>query len=301
MGFSDIKGQERVGNMLKRALEINRLAHSYLFVGPPGVGRKKIALTLAKAVNCLKYKNDTCEECNACKRIDSFNHPDVRLIAPEGNYLKIEQIRNLQREISFKLFEGRKKVYIITEVDKITPEAANCLLKVLEEPPGESLLILITANLTKLFPTIISRCQLVRFNPLPLGEIELTEAQEEILNLLSIIYTNDLEQLFKISDELAIHKEKIGETLNFLLNWYRDLLMTKVTGIKKLLNFPQKESELKEKVNKFSSFQLEEAINCILECAQFIQKNVNPRLVLEVMFLKLREGINDDGSSRNKV
>ena len=286
MSFSEIKGQSRAVKVLKKVLAEGRLGQAYIFLGPKA-GRKELALNLAKAVNCLQSKEgEPCEKCSSCRKVTSLNHPDVRLIEPEGLSLKIGQMRWLQDQISLKPFEGKKKVYIIEEAEKMTSEAANSLLKTLEEPPGESLLILGTSNLFALFPTIISRCQLLRLNSPSLEKGEL-EKREGILELLKKGLSLNREELFTLSREFSRSREEMREILNLILTWHRDILVLKESEEVRLLFFPEREKELREEENKFSSQDLEKSIQCILEAKKFIERNANLRLVFEVMFLKL--------------
>ncbi len=178
MAFRDIIGQDRAVNILLRTIERDRLPSSYLFAGESGIGKKFTAINLAKIVNCLtplypplaKGGNggviDACDECSSCKKIDAGVHPDFLLISPEGGKIRIEEIRAIDDILSFKPFEGRKKVVIVDEADTMNPFAANAFLKTLEEPPEDSLIILISSNPDRLPDTIRSRCSRVNFTPL---------------------------------------------------------------------------------------------------------------------------------------
>ncbi len=280
--------------ILKGALSEGRLAHAYIFLGS-NPERKELALALAKAVNCLEGKEgDPCEKCPSCRKINSSNHPDVCLIEPEGFSLKIGQMRWLQNQISLKPFEGRKKVYIIEEAEKMTSPAANSLLKTLEEPPGESLLILGTSNLFAFLPTIISRCQVVRLDPRSSKKAE-QEGKEEVGELLKRGLSPDREELFALSRESAGSREGAEKALNLVLAWYRDILILKESGESGLLFFPEKRKELAEEGNRISGQDLEESIRWLLEARKSLERNANPRLVLEVTFLRLA-GIRRAGS-----
>jgi len=164
MIWSEIVGQTEVITWLQKAIESGRLSHAYLFWGPTGVGKRTIAKVFASALNC---RDGGCGSCLSCIKIDHETHPDIFFIEPEGNFLNIDQIRELQREVSLKPFEGKIKVCILDEVDRMTSPAANALLKTLEEPPPDLIFILITANLEGILPTIVSRCQLIRFKLVP--------------------------------------------------------------------------------------------------------------------------------------
>jgi len=173
MSFATFIGNEHIRGGLQRALRNNSLPHAYIFYGPEGVGKRTLALILAKSLNCLNLKDDSCDECRSCRKIDKGLHPDVRLLLPGGKVsLSIDQMRGeIRRTIYLKPLEGRKRVYIIDEAEKMTPEAANSLLKTLEEPPPAALLILLTTSYPSLLPTIRSRCQALRFSSISREDI----------------------------------------------------------------------------------------------------------------------------------
>ena len=127
--FSDIIGHKEAVERLRNTLRSGRIANSYVFSGPADVGKEFVAINFAKALNCLSNDEVPCDECISCRKIDDGNHPDVTVIRPEGTRLKIDQVRSLQRQGSYRAMEGRRKVYIITEAEKMTAEAANSLLK----------------------------------------------------------------------------------------------------------------------------------------------------------------------------
>ncbi len=167
MSFTDIEGHDRPIAILKRALANQTLAHAYLFSGEEGVGKKLAALTLAAAVNCANGGPDGgCGECPSCRKIASGGHPDVHLVASDGDEIKIDQIRQVQADLALKPFEGTKKTLIVDSAERMNPASSNAFLKTLEEPPGDALIILVTAMAQSLLPTIRSRCQEIRFQPL---------------------------------------------------------------------------------------------------------------------------------------
>ena len=175
MPFSEVIGQEPALKILRHSLKEERTVHAYLFAGPEGVGKKLVARLLAQAVNCGKNNFDACGRCSSCRRIKNFSHPDVVWVRPGGlSYrIRIDAIRDLRYRISLKAYHpGQRKVFVLTEADRITAEAANALLKTLEEPPADSLLILLTSHLSSLLPTTISRCQIIRFSHLPTKEVK---------------------------------------------------------------------------------------------------------------------------------
>ncbi len=162
--FSEIKGQERAISFLKKALDSNRLAHAYLFVGPEGVGRETTALSFFGRLVC--ENKIFCESCLPCRKFKKGLHPDVEILTPQGKSIKIEQIRALEAKLYFKPLEYEKRLILIPQAEAMTREAANALLKSLEEPPPYTLFVLLSQTTEALLPTIVSRCQIVRFKPL---------------------------------------------------------------------------------------------------------------------------------------
>lgn len=169
--FEKIIGNKQIIDTLEKTVKENKTSHSYLFVGTPGIGKKLVAIELAKMLLCLD-QNKYCNKCKSCIEFDTNNNPDFLYIEPAGNTIKIEQIRNLQKNIQEKPIISNKKVYIINDADLMTKEAQNCLLKTLEEPPEFATIILIGANDTAFLPTIKSRCTILYFNRIKDEEIE---------------------------------------------------------------------------------------------------------------------------------
>lgn len=169
MSFGSIQGQDRAISALRRALQSDRVAHAYLFAGGEGIGKMAVAVELAKALVCSAGSDDACDRCPACGKVSHRNHPDVHRVEPEGpgRQIKIDAVREQVREpLSLKPFEARRKVVLMDDAHAMNAESANCLLKTLEEPPPNSVLILVTPRPDQLLETIVSRCQMIRFAPL---------------------------------------------------------------------------------------------------------------------------------------
>ena len=321
--FNDIKGQAQAIRILQKEIATSSISGAYLFTGPAGVGKTLTALTFAKALNCKKEKMDSCDECSSCQKIEHRNHPDVRIIAPENDSIKIEQIRNLKRESSYKLYEGRKKVWIIEEADKFGLAAANSILKILEEPPPQTVLILISQTKEGLLPTILSRCEVIRFFPLPLQEIEKIIAQqlpqgsdkihilaklargrvEEALHLikeentlkireelLNALRRNmNLEEMFKLTAQWANYKGKeLQRFLDMILFWFRDILILGQGGKEWLINYDKVEELAREK-DKYSTEEIKRIMETIEKARYYLKSNVSQKLVLESLWLNLKE------------
>lgn len=175
MAWSRIIGHSEVVERFRQTLERGRLSHAYLFVGPEGIGKELFALELAKAVQCPSGPQEACDHCPSCQKVEHGNHPDVTFLRRITQGAKgerraailIDQVREaIQEPIALKPYEGCYKVFVVVEAERMTEEAQNCLLKTLEEPPPQSLLILVAARLEPFVDTVVSRCQIVRFRPL---------------------------------------------------------------------------------------------------------------------------------------
>ena len=188
--FDQLTGNDRVKKLLQRMLESRRAPGALLFTGEEGVGKKLFALEVAKSFNCRDPQGvEGCGSCPACQRIAKFNypqsaesddwkaiiwtdHPDVGMVVAPKRVLQVEQMRMIEREANYRPYEGKARFFLIDDADKLNDASANALLKVLEEPPPTSHLILITSRPAMLLPTILSRCQMIRFSPVSPKEIE---------------------------------------------------------------------------------------------------------------------------------
>ena len=215
----------KVKNALNKSFTNNKIAHAYIFEGPAGAKKRETAFWMTKRFLCSSLKGNTaCGVCAECKRVDSINHPDVHLIEPDGQSIKIEQIRSLQKEFAYKGVETDKKVYIIQDVDKMTNQAANCLLKFLEEPNGETLAILLTERKNRLLPTIISRCQLYTFSPLQEKDLEKIYSNKGISRDKRVVLskvTSDVDYGLALMEDNWLDKA-LGNIANFLNEYLLD-------------------------------------------------------------------------------
>lgn len=318
MSFRDIKGQNSAIEFLKSYIVNDKVSHAYMFIGPAGVGKKLAAINFAKALNCLDPKDgNSCDNCAQCKKIDASNHPDVLTFAPdkENSSFGIDKIRAVTKDISLKPYEGRKKVYILDSADSMTQEAANALLKTLEEPVSDSVLILIVQNINSIFSTVQSRAKRVRFFPLPAGEIRkiLTDnykVDEKRADLLSRISSGELGKALKYNDASFFEKRSriidglrngalldsdfdgfsrsdLRLALDIILTWYRDILITK-TGLNQSALINIDKSDLIQSEAKRSSFDgLNSIIDQVILTGSFLDQNVNPKLAMGVLGINI--------------
>lgn len=178
MSFAQLIGNRKQKEILQRLLRRGQIASTFIFAGPEGVGKRRFALAMAKAANCLSarpaegFAEESCGQCQACRRIDEGTYGDVISIAPDGQFIKIAQARELSSEVFYRPREGRHRFFIIDSAERLREEAANSLLKTLEEPPSTSTIILVTSRPDALLPTIRSRSQKLDFAPLSTAEME---------------------------------------------------------------------------------------------------------------------------------
>ncbi|MFH1269707.1 MAG: DNA polymerase III subunit delta' [Candidatus Omnitrophota bacterium] len=324
MPFKDIKGQDRPIEILKEYIRQSLLTGSYLFTGEEGVGKRLAAKILAKALNCEKEGQDSCDACASCLKIEKGQHPDIHIIgAPESegsDSIKIEYIRQLQKEINLRPYEGKKKVFIIDNAHNLTPDAANALLKVLEEPPADSLIILVSAKPALLFKTIISRCKIIKFYPLERVKLEETlkrdfhldqtlahylaySSEGRIGRALKLKDTDILREKNQVIDAFVLsgrrggmelsaeNRHRVGTSLNILGGWFRDMHLIKIGApYSELINLDRKE-ELLKSMHRYAFTDLYEIMNSISSSLLYLERNANIKLLLSNLTWALKSGV----------
>jgi DNA polymerase-3 subunit delta' len=325
MSFKDVLGHEKPIRFLKQAIKNNKVGHSYLFLGNEGIGRKFVALQFAKAINCLNRtdEEDSCDKCLSCKKIDQNIHPDILVLEPSGQTLKVDQVREMQKDLSFQPYEGRRRICILTAADRMAPNMSNTLLKTLEEPPLHTVIILIANSERFLLPTIISRCQSIHFYPLPLPIvtrwlIQVKGFGEKEAHLLSSLSEGSLGRALEIKEEMeTIQRERllielIGskyltiETMRNLLEilpsqreelilslevcktLLRDLIMVKIEK-NELINFDLSEDIIKIS-NDLDLRSLFNRMDTIHQIALALRSNANTTLALEALMISWNRG-----------
>ena len=307
-GFKSILGQEQPIRLLTALLQNGTIPHALLFIGIEGVGKRTAAMVLAMACNCVatgpkhlseevKIRSDgytasdqlktisPCGRCNSCRKIESGNHPDIILLKPSGPFIKIGQIRDLCGTLAMKPYEARLRVVIISDAQVMNPSAGNALLKMLEEPPDRTILILTALQTSDLLPTILSRCQHIRFNPVSRKNLESLLIQKHRANpdeakiiaimangsvskAVSMINSinranwinrriwliNEVEALpvrsmvsrMAFAEKLSKNKEVLTESLEVIKFWFRDLVVCKYHP-EKVIN-----RDLKDRIQRVS-------------------------------------------------
>lgn len=220
MAIARLVGNGRVADALRRALARGRLPHALLFAGPEGVGKRTFALELARAATCLApVGGDACDACESCVRSAAGEHPDIRLFEPDGAFVKIAQVRELSREAAFRPYEGPRRVLIVDDAHRLRDEAANALLKTLEEPPPTTVIVLVTDQPYALPETIRSRCQTFRFSTLASEEIEAFLAERlrrptEETRLLARVASGRIGKA--LATDLSVYRERRKEMLGLI-------------------------------------------------------------------------------------
>lgn len=319
MSFSRIIGYDRNISLLRRALATGKLSHAYLFYGIDGSGMMDTAVALIEAIFC--NGTDGCGECPTCRKVAGLRHPDLHHVRPDGAFIKIDQIRELQKELSYRPFEAPKKACIIEDADKMNISAANAFLKTLEEPSGNAILILITTRVDAVLPTVLSRCQQLRFPSLPtetiasqlrekgadedsariaaaLAEGSVERAQEILegdwlksrtllLEKIAGLTPEEIIPLLAAAEESAKDKESALHLVDLLNVFWRDVLLTH-TGSPDIVNTDL--SSLIRSVSARNSLEsVLEKLERISRTRQALTRNTNPRLAVEVLFMGLAE------------
>jgi DNA polymerase III subunit delta' len=339
--FDELTGNARVKAVLKRMLVSDRLPGALLFAGEEGIGKKRFALEVARALNCRSPKDhEACGVCSSCKRIGKLNypqredadewsqiiwtdHPDVGLVVAPKRVLRVEQMRQIEKEANYRPFEGKARIFLIDEADKLNDASANALLKVLEEPPKTSYLILITARPAMLLPTILSRCQMIRFSPLTPDEIEtyltrnnlvdtktarlraraaggsigralsgdlvtFTSQRKAMLKVVNaLVVSDDRAQLLRSAEQLneAQYKEEFEERLDVLETLIRDAWMLSLGVESTQLVNEDLSAELAEISKKLDSSRAADWILQIEDLREQLIVNVNRKVTTDALFL----------------
>jgi len=326
MMFSTIEGHDRPIRILQQALANDALGHAYVFSGQTGIGKKLTALALASAVNCPNAGPDGgCGACPSCRKIDSLGHPDVRVLVTDGDEIKIDQIRQVQSDLSLTPFEGAKKVLIVDNAESMNAAASNAFLKTLEEPPGNALIILITAMPQGLLSTIRSRCQEIPFHPLPrtvlaralmrrrgiseedamfiaalvqgsmgLGlEMDLEQekaARMEAAALLSGIAQMGPGDSLALAEALAKDRERLDRLIDIGVEWMRDALVYRETGDERLLVHARARQHLRQLADRYSVPGLLANMELFMMSRNLLERRVSAQLVAENLLLKCARG-----------
>ncbi len=294
--FQGIIGNDKIKNELIKTINLNKCSHSYLFIGTSGIGKRLIAREFAKMILCLS-KEKYCSKCKSCIEFDSNNNPDFKEIEPDGNVIRIDQIRELQRKIIESPIICTKKVYIINDADLMTVEAQNCLLKTLEEPPEFVTMILIGSNEASFLSTIKSRCTILKFENIPDNDIceylkskyELKEVPKSIIRASSgsigkAEILKDKEELYVSIDKVINNIEKL-DLIDVLKN--SDIIYKSQDDKENILEYI--EIILFEKTKE--NIKYLNCINAVEEAKKRLKANSNYNMTIDNMIMTIWEEI----------
>jgi DNA polymerase III subunit delta' len=324
--FKNLLGHEKAKSLLQGAVAQKKLGHAYLFRGPDGVGKKTAAQMFAAFLNCKSpQEGNACCRCTSCRKYISGNHPDLIHIAPEGAAIKIGQVRELKHQLSFPPLEAAVRVVILEDIHTMRREAANSLLKTLEEPAPDNLFILTADQAGEILPTIISRCQIIPFGALDhenmarvlmqekgleksdadtlasvaegslgrakfLLEQDLLAFRQEVVEQLLLLQNGQPEtitQIFLLSERAAALKENIQEFLALLRLWYRDLVLVSAgVPVSSAVN-KDLVSSLPTAIKRWSLAQIYEKLHRLDLAEKQLLRNCSRSLVLETLFFDL--------------
>ena len=327
-------GHPRAVNALRRGLEEGRLSHAYLIAGPAHVGKMTLAMDLARMVNCAADA-PPCGECRHCERIRQDLHADVRVVGPgyggdeaaqSKSSIGIGEVRALGREANLKPFEGGTRVFIVEDAERLTPEAANALLKTLEEPPDQVVLALLASEPSVLPPTVLSRCRQIALRPMPVEQVaqelrsrngadamrieeiarlsggrmgwalravqepDLVDGRTKRLQEVQEVLEGTLEKRFayaaRLASGFASDQGSVVEELDLWRSWLRDVFLLR-EGREDLIISLSTMDALRSAASALSAAQVADAVHAVEETLGYLRRNVNPRLALERLMLRL--------------
>lgn len=325
--FEEIVGNEQLINQIQKSILKKHISHAYVIHGEEGSGKKLLANTIAKTLQCQKQQSTPCNVCSSCLAFDSKNHPDIFYIKAEKNKnsISVEDIRQqLIKNMEIKQYKYPFKIFVIDKADTMTVAAQNALLKTLEEPPYYGILFLLANNIDKFLPTILSRCVVIKLKPVAANKIEqylidhhfaekenvgvfaeyaqgsigkaieiagsemFYEMREDVIQKLLSLNHKDLSETLLMAKELEAYKQN-QQFLDLIYLWYRDLLIyIKCHDIKYVIQKDQQKNIIAQS-KKENETSIIKKIEAIWQAKQQLSVNSNFQLTMEVMLMKLKE------------
>ena len=326
--FADIVGQEQLREHLENAVRMGKVSHAYIINGERNAGKEFIAKTFAMAVQCENRQDaEPCGECHSCKQARSGNHPDIIFITHEKpGTIGVDDIRRqINGDVAIKPYSGPKKIYIVSEGEKMTVQAQNALLKTLEEPPEYAVILILTDNVNTLLPTILSRCVVLNMKPVRDAQIkeylmenmgipdykadicvafargnvgkarllanseEFDKVKEEAITLLKYIGEMELHEIVAAIKKINEYKFDVNDYMDILSIWYRDVLLFKATHDVNHLIFREEIQSIRKVADKSTYEGIERIIDALEKSKQRLNANVNFELTMELLLLTIKE------------
>lgn len=325
--FTDIIGQEQLKEHLQNAISMNKVSHAYIINGERSSGKEFIAKIFAMTLQCEKGEAEACGECHSCKQAQSGNQPDIIYISHEKpNTISVEDIRaQINNDIVIKPYSSPRKVYIINEGEKMTPQAQNALLKTLEEPPEYAVILILTTNVDALLPTVLSRCVVLNMKPVADKKVkrflmeelkvpdykadicvafargnigkakmlasseEFDKVKEEAITLVKYINDMEISEIVKAIKKISEYKFEITDYLDILSVWYRDVLLFKATKDANSLIFRDEIQYIRKVADRSTYEGIETIVKALQQAKRRLDANVNFDLTMELLLLTIQE------------
>ena len=327
--YSDIIGHEDIVKHFKSSIELGKISHAYILNGEKGSGKKTLAAVVAKSLQCESGEADPCGTCKSCLQAESGNQPDIIWVTHEKpNVISVDEIRTqILNDIELKPYSSRYKIYIVPDAQLMNTQAQNAILKTLEEPPEYAIIMLLTNNVDKFLPTIISRCIVLNFRPVePLHMVDYlvnqigidrekarfctdfaqgnlgkavrlaispdyNEIKEDSLRLLRRIQDMDMDEIIQAVRNMGKYKLDITDYIDIMTMWFRDLLMVKISNSPNKLIFKDEFSVMKKQASHVSYEGLEEILQALDKLKIRLEANVNFDIAMELMLLTMQENL----------
>ncbi|NLJ58078.1 MAG: DNA polymerase III subunit delta' [Tissierellia bacterium] len=322
MLYSQVAGQEEIKESLIKSINNNKVSHCYIFEGPKGMGKYQLALIFAQSLLCLNFLHDPCNTCKSCVKFNSFNHPDLHIINEDEKNIKREEIDDLINSVYRKPYESKRKIYIIKAAESMTIQGANTFLKTLEEPPGDTVMLLLTTNSNLLLDTIVSRCQIIKFKNISKetimqelekyitdkqiielaanysngilnkainivrGEDNILHQRQEIIKLFDKIINSHSEIIYELENYFDQQKDNIDTIIEIMMVWIRDIVFVNNNMDNLVIN---KDYLQLLKTHGKNMKKNSDLIEFMQDISDNIRSNVNYKLAVSNMLLKIQE------------